>query len=316
MNLETVYGRRVTNDHMALAASITSEASKQTYCIVRFLVDRDLVPNAYRAYAYFRWVDDCLDLRMAKRDERIAFVERQQALIDGCYRGVRPSNLTAEECLLTDLIESDQQANSGLQAYIRNMMAVMAFDADRRGRLISQLELMEYSRLLATAVTEALHYFIGHSSSSPRGEARYLAATGAHITHMLRDTEEDTAAGYFNIPREYLNTYGITPWDMQTDAYRSWVESRVELARTYFAEGKAYLGQVENRRCRIAGYAYIARFEPVLEAIERNGYRLWTAYPERKSLKVGMGLRMGWSALALTFSSHHREPVSQPAPAR
>ncbi|HXV98896.1 MAG TPA: hypothetical protein VEC93_10780, partial [Anaerolineae bacterium] len=41
-----------------LAASMTRAASKRTYYIVRFLVDRERVPEAYRAYAYFRWVDD------------------------------------------------------------------------------------------------------------------------------------------------------------------------------------------------------------------------------------------------------------------
>ena len=43
------------------AASITKAASKQTYYTIRFLVDRDRVDDAYRAYGYFRWVDDVLD---------------------------------------------------------------------------------------------------------------------------------------------------------------------------------------------------------------------------------------------------------------
>jgi len=42
----------------ALAATITRTASKQTYYTIRFLVDAGLVEDAYRAYAYFRWVDD------------------------------------------------------------------------------------------------------------------------------------------------------------------------------------------------------------------------------------------------------------------
>ncbi len=46
-----------------LASSITKTASKQTYYTIRFLVDRDRVDDAYRAYAYFRWVDDVLELK-------------------------------------------------------------------------------------------------------------------------------------------------------------------------------------------------------------------------------------------------------------
>ncbi len=43
------------------AATLTKIASKQTYYTIRFLVDRARVEDAFRAYAYFRWVDDVLD---------------------------------------------------------------------------------------------------------------------------------------------------------------------------------------------------------------------------------------------------------------
>jgi uncharacterized metal-binding protein len=35
------------------ASSITKAASKQTYYILRYLADRQRIPDAYRAYAYF-----------------------------------------------------------------------------------------------------------------------------------------------------------------------------------------------------------------------------------------------------------------------
>ena len=44
-----------------LAAAITKAASTQTYYTFRLLGDRERVEDAYRAYAYFRWVDDTLD---------------------------------------------------------------------------------------------------------------------------------------------------------------------------------------------------------------------------------------------------------------
>jgi phytoene/squalene synthetase len=156
------------------------------------------------------------------------------------------------------------------------------------------------------AVTEALHHFIGHGHSSPRSEARYLAATAAHITHMLRDTLEDTAAGYFNMPREFLESHAIAPQAVASDAYRKWVHGRVRLARDYFRAGKSYLAQVENLRCRIAGYAYIARFDGVLDAIEREGYQLRSEYRERK----GLGARMGTIGSALALALSYRRPRS------
>jgi squalene/phytoene synthase len=289
----------------ALAATITRTASKQTYYTIRFLADTNLVEDAYRAYAYFRWVDDWLDQEPRPRTERLAFVKRQQALIDGCAHRDPPADLTPVECLLADLIQRDTETNSGLQAYIRNMMAVMAFDADRRGQFISERELIDYTHWLAVAVTEALHYFIGHNCASPHGEMRYMAVTGAHITHMLRDALEDANLGYYNIPSEVIAANDITPWDVASNAYRDWVKERVCKARACFRIGRDYLAQVENLRCRIAGYAYIHRFEAVLDRIERTGYLLQDRYPERKG--SGRGVEMiGW---ALWMARTYRRPA-------
>lgn len=280
--------QKVAQSSQELAASITKAASKQTYYTLRYLVDRQRVPDAFRAYAYFRWVDDQIDEVASAKSEQVAFMERQKALMESCYQGQRPGHLATEEQMLADLILADQEKNSGLQSYIRNMMAVIDFDARRRGRLISRLELAGYSRSLAIAVTDVLHYFIGRGQPSPENDARYLAATGAHITHMLRDTLEDTQAGYFNVPREYLAAEGIGPQDVESDPYRAWVQERANLARACFKSGKGYLARVKNIRLRIAAYAYITRFEVVLDAIERLDYCLAPEYPQRRSLSAGM----------------------------
>ncbi|MCA9924775.1 MAG: squalene/phytoene synthase family protein [Anaerolineales bacterium] len=278
-----------------LASSITQASSKQSYYTVRCLVDRTRIDDAYRAYAYFRWVDDNLDETRQNKESRIAFANQQTALINHCYHGNWPQRILPEEQMLVNLIRRNNEQSSGLRIYIENMMAVMQFDAERKGRLISQSELDNYAYLLATAVTEALHYFIGNGRYAPGNETRYLAATGAHIAHMLRDTVLDVANGYYNIPGEYLAAHNLQPWDIGSEAYRMWVKQRVELARTYFQTGKQYLAQVEHTRCRIAGYAYIARFETVLDLIEKDNYFLRVDYPERK--RASAFLKMGWSAL-------------------
>ena len=279
----------------ALAAEITKSSSKQTYYTIRFFADRDRMDDAYRAYGYFRWVDDVLDAESGSRFEKIAFANRQKSLLEACYRGEIPEDLCTEEWLLVDLICNDTEKNSGLQSYLRNMMAVMIFDAERRGQVISQGELSGYSRSLAVAVTEALYYFIGHDDPPSSHEARYLAVTAAHITHMLRDALEDADVGYFNIPHEYLQARGLSPNDVENRAYREWVCGRVKLARMYFKAGREATAQVRNLRCRLAGYAYTARFEWMLHAIERDNYCLRSEYPERKSLRAS--LWMAWSTL-------------------
>ncbi len=294
------------------ASNITKAASKQTYYTIRFLVDRARVEDAYRAYAYFRWVDDVLDadassglaltnieapvLSEVEMSERRTFLGRQKYLLEKCIRGEAPGGANAQEKMLVELVQGDREKNSGLESYLRNMMLVMDFDARRRGRLVSQVELNEYTRWLAMAVTEAMHYFIGHGAYAPRDETRYLAVSAAHITHMLRDTLDDVQAGYYNIPREELEANHIGPQDVFSAPYRIWVKGRVLLARRYFAAGKSYLARVQSLRCRLAGFAYTARFEWLLDTIDRDDYFLRLQYPERKSL--GTGLRMSWFALS------------------
>ncbi len=283
----------------ALAAGITRAASKQTYYTIRLLVDRPMAADAYRAYAYFRWLDDRLDEGCMSRPQRMAFVKDQWSLLEHCTYGAPPPGLRAEERLLVDLVRKDPDPNSGLHSYLHNMMKVMALDADRRGRLISQTELADYTYWLAKAVTDALFYFIDGGRPTPQHPARYLAASGAHVAHMLRDTLDDAGAGYFNIPREMLAAEKISPLDICSESYRAWVETRVRLAREYFAAGKDFLTQVENPRVRLAGYSYMARFEGVLEAIEAEDYQLRAAYPECKTTKAA--LAMAWNGLSFAL---------------
>jgi phytoene/squalene synthetase len=130
---------------------------------------------------------------------------------------------------------------------------------------------------------------------------------------MLRDTFDDVQAGYYNIPREVLETNHIQPQDgasTQSKAYRAWVKSRVLLARTYFQAGRGYLARVANPRCRLAGLAYTARFEWLLDTMQQEGYLLRPEYSERKSL--GTGLRMGLNLLSSVMGTHGAQPLPQP----
>jgi phytoene/squalene synthetase len=284
------------------AVSITKAASKQTYYTIRFLVDRERVEDAYRAYGYFRWVDDTLDAESMTSVERSAFLQRQKSLLEKGYRGEIHCDVDFQEQLLIDLIHGDHEKESGLKSYLHNMMQVMEFDTRRRGGLITQIELNEYTRWLATAVTDNLHHFIGHDEYAPHDETRYLAVSAAHITHMLRDTFDDLQTGYYNVPREVLEANHMGVQDVGSDAYRAWVKGRVQLAREYFEAGKGYFVRVENARCRLACYAYIARFEWLLDTIEKEGYRLRPHYNERKSTRTG--LWMGWLTLSSMFHMH------------
>jgi len=127
---------------------------------------------------------------------------------------------------------------------------------------------------------------------------------------MLRDTFDDMRAGYYNIPREVLEANHIRPQDVRSDAYRAWVASRVQLAHQYFKSGRCYFLRVQNPRCRLACFAYIARFTWLLDTIEREGYCLRPAYNERK--RIGTGLKMSWLTLSSMINLRGVETLPQP----
>jgi phytoene/squalene synthetase len=279
-----------------LPARITKAASKQTYYTIHFLMDRDRILDAFRAYAYFRWVDDEVDTSAGTTEEKRAILDRQCTLLEACYNSESPAASCPEEQMLVDLVGNDTEKDSGLQTYLCNMMNVMAFDVERRGRVITQAELSQYSLWLSKAVTEYMFYFIGYRDPPPQSMARYHAVYGAHIVHMLRDMLGDFELGYFNIPGEALEAGHISINRLGDQSFRKWVYGRVELAHQYFASGRKYILQVKNLRCRLAGFSYLARFEWMLRAIEQERYCLRPEYPERK--KLGVVLWMAWYVFA------------------
>jgi phytoene/squalene synthetase len=159
-------------------------------------------------------------------------------------------------------------------------------------------------------VTEAMHFFIGHADYAPRDENRYLAVTAAHITHMLRDSQEDAEAGYFNIPGEMVESGRVDPFEPGGDGYRRWTRSRVGLARLCFRAGRDQMSRVENRRCRLAGLAYTARFERILDVIEGDSFTLRAAYPDFGVGATALGMTGALIGLLLPHRSP-RTPVVQ-----
>ncbi len=277
----------------ALSRSITRASSRQTYYTIRHLADGDLIDDGFRAYAYFRWVDDVIDQVLTSSQARLDFVASQKDLIRRGFAGEPVAGASPEETIALDLIAGRKAEHNSLRSYLTNMMAVMEFDAGRRGRLIGAHELAAYTGWLARGVMDGLDYFIDHPNPYPAFPARDLAVAAAHIVHMLRDTQEDVQAGYINIPREILEAGRISVDDVDSHAYRAWVRERVDLARGWFLAGKRYIGGLGSFRSRLAGYCYCARFEAMLQRIERDQFILQSDYASLPGLALVQGLP-GW----------------------
>lgn len=307
----------------ALAASITRAASLQSYLTVRWLADPAFRADGYALYAYFRWLDDQVDEHLPDERRRLTFVAEQRALLEAALEGRPCTGLRPQETLLLGLVDRDRARSplrptagspdgEGLPLCLRSMLDVMQVDAGRRGRAVDAATLDAYTQSLSVAVTEALHHCIGHGAGAPHGADRYVAVRGAHVAHMLRDLVEDVEAGYLNLPAQLVR-HDARPseWVHEPDV-RAWVRDRVALARSCFAAGRRSFAAVESRRCRLAGHAYVARFEWVLDTIEREGFRLRPSYPERATWRGGVRIAVGTARSALG-GSRNRAPAARQA---
>ena len=274
----------MVNRSADLARRITRASSKQSYYTTRLMVDQDMKDDCYRAYGYFRWVDDVVDVECRTKKDRLAFIQRQKKLTESLYHADHPGNLSPEEEILADLIQNDRGNCSRLRSYIQNFIAIIAFDAQRKGRRITQRELDWYASTLGKAVTDGIQYFVCNQYSYPESEARYLAAKGAHLTHMLRDMAEDIQSGYINIPDVEIEISTENLHWFHSPKMQTWVKTQTKLAQQYFSEGKRYLDELPVLRCRIVGYWYCARFEHLLETIERDRYVLRSKYSKPKKI--------------------------------
>ena len=298
-----------------LARSITRRASRQSYLTIRTLADPAYRADAYALYAYFRWLDDEIDESLPTTEARLALVERQRGLVAAASTGAPLPGLDPHEVLLVSLLRADgrpRQDGRGALTSVAAMLDVMEFDARRRGRAVAAAELDRYTGDLAVAVTEALHHCIGHGCAAPDDETRYVAVRGAHLAHMLRDLREDLRAGYVNVPAEVLGGREPTPDDLCTPALCDWVRERVDLARADFRVGRQYLARLESRRCRLAGHAYLARFEWVLDTVERDGYLLRECYPQRRTVRGGLAIARRAAGSALGARPEARAVAGSP----
>ncbi|MGZ3647238.1 MAG: hypothetical protein ACXVCM_25680, partial [Ktedonobacteraceae bacterium] len=231
----------LASDTMAtLAEQITRTGSIQTYITIKLLVDKSLVQDCLRAYAYLRWIDDQVDVHYQIRKHCLDFIERQKRIINESYLNMPISGLLPEEKMVVELIATNRDENSKLGSFILNIFKLIEFDAYRKHTQITQEELDWYTGTLSIGVTDGIEYFINHECAYPNSSSQYCACKGAHIVHMLRDYRQDIEAGFINIPKEYLCQHQLEPKDIDAPAFRNWVKKQVLLARKSFYEGKKY----------------------------------------------------------------------------
>jgi phytoene/squalene synthetase len=263
-----------------LARRMTWRGSKQSFLVGQFLVDRKLRNDFFRAYAYFRWIDDMIDEVIPTRRGRIEFIDRQSELIRSIYSNQEIKIENEEEEILLDLIKNDKSTHNGLKSFIEKMFSIIEFDTLRKDSVIREEELDLYNKMLGISVVDGLQYFIGHQHLYSASANRYEAAIAAHKTHLLRDMKKDFKNGFYNIPLEIIGKDHSLDLDILQYIHRDWIKEQVEEARQGFQIGKQYIENMQVLRCKIAAILYSFRFKIILDKIEKDGFILREKYYE------------------------------------
>jgi len=222
-------------------------------------------------YTYLRTVDDYIDTRERTPQEKQRFLRAQRNLIDDLYAG----KVLQGSSMIARIVLYDRCHDNMLRPFIARMMDIFEFDSARQYKNVSEQELLDYSLALGSAYTQLLIRFV-----EPRyrvEQENVQLAHACHLSHMLRDFQEDLKLGYINIAKQDIKTYRVDP-NMQDDNFRKWLKDRIAGIREKFKKGKVRLDSIPILRIKIIARLYCFRYEAVLQQIEDADYQLRAAY--------------------------------------
>jgi phytoene synthase len=116
----------------------------------------------------------------------------------------------------------------------------------------------------------------GYQDPSTRDYARNLGIA-FQLTNIIRDVGEDASRGRIYLPQDDLERYGVTAADLfqrrTTPAFVALMTDQAARARTFYARAFSALPTVD-RRAQRPGLIMAAIYRALLDAIEREGFRV------------------------------------------
>jgi 15-cis-phytoene synthase len=230
----------------------TTHRVARTFALACRLLPRDVRDDVYRLYLVFRTLDDLVDFGDVRADGRIASVE-------AWCRG-RPAS-SREVRLLREL-----DARHGLPRHALADFCLGMRD-DLEGRPIDTEEELEvYCYRVAGTVGVTMTALLG-----ARDEAAALPAAAAlgkamQRTNILRDIDEDLAAGRIYLPRETIDRFG----SLAPGRRAALLRDQIARADALYDEGIAGIDLLLSGRRAIRAAAHMYR--EILRQIEREGY--------------------------------------------
>jgi 15-cis-phytoene synthase len=244
--------RREEDATLDVARSTTNRVAR-TFAIACRLLPREVRDDVYRLYLVFRTLDDLVDDGMPEAAARVAAVEAW------CHDDVVGS---AEAVLLASLDARYSLPRDALLEFCRGMRD------DLSGRVVTtEEELDTYCFRVAGTVGIVMSSLLGVVPGA--GDHRPSAAAlgkAMQRTNILRDIDEDLAAGRVYLARETVERFGSWGPGEREELLRD----QIARADALYDEGIAGIRLLASGRGAIRAAA--AMYREILRQIEREGY--------------------------------------------
>ncbi|MFC4454865.1 phytoene/squalene synthase family protein [Deinococcus sonorensis] len=176
----------------------------------------------------------------------------------------------------------------------------MDLEGHRYGTL-SELEL--YCRRVAGVVGFMIAPICGYHGGEQTLQHAVRLGQAMQLTNILRDVGEDLGRGRIYLPADLMAEFGVTVQMLHagqvTPEYRRLMQHLTQLARQWYAEGRAGLPCLHGSG-RLAVAAAARAYEGILDALERNGYDNFSRRAQVSGPRKLLMLPQAWWELRLS----------------
>jgi phytoene synthase len=243
---------------LAHARSITRRKAS-TFSLACRLLPRQVRGDVYLLYLVLRTLDDLVDEADPAATSRVAAVE---AWAGGCSTTAdgRPGAITPEVELLEALAARHPIPRAVVADFCTGMRQDLA-----GARFATEAELDTYCYQVAGTVGVLLSFILGVHEPAAALPAAAALGMAVQRTNILRDIDEDLAAGRMFLAQETIERHG-PPLPAQRSAL---VRDGIRRADVLYETGMAGINQLVRGRRAVAAAATMYR--GILREIERRG---------------------------------------------
>ena len=208
------------------------------------LIRRDLRPHVHAFYAFARNADDIADSPALASDDKLARLDRMEAVLLGHAETGAPSAARLRASLA---------ATGTTTAHARALLVAFRRDATKR-RTADWDELLDYCRYSAMPVGR--HVLDLHGEDRATWAASDALCAALQVLNHLQDGADDLAAlDRCYLPQEMLAQHGAAVDDLrgaaETPALRAVFDALLERTEALIADAAALPGGVRDRRLRL-----------------------------------------------------------------